>query len=150
MPNYDFDQDLPIAQKTELEVANLLVARYPDSKIISFSKTNEYDILLKVRDRFATFEVKEDFTCKKTGNVGLEFETRGKPSGIQVSKANFYVYKIHTLHEIEFYLFQTSMLKSMIAKKLYFRIIIGGDPGSNSKNYLFEYEIFVKYGKRIY
>jgi len=144
MPNYDFTKDLPIAKKTESEVAHLLAKRFT-GKIIGFNNTNEYDFILRVGTNDYTFEVKEDFTCEKTGNVGLEFECRGKPSGIQVSKADYYVYKIHTKSEgIKIYIHKTNTIKKMIKDNLYFRIVNGGDEGSNSMNYLFKYEIFIK------
>jgi hypothetical protein len=147
MPNYDFKKDLPIARKTEQEVAKLLEKVY-DAEIMHFGNTNKYDIFTVIKGKPYKFEVKEDFTCKKTGNVGLEFECRGKPSGIQTSEADYYIYKIHTKDDgIHFYLFKTTTLKNMIMEKDYFRIVNGGDEGSNSMNYLFKYETFIRNGK---
>jgi len=147
MPNYDFKKDFPIAQKTEHEVADLLVKLY-NADIISFEKTNKYDILAKIHQKEYKFEVKEDFTCQKTGNVGLEFACRGKPSGIQVSQADFYIYKIHAPDGIiRYFLLQTIILKDMIKNEQYFRIVNGGDEGSNSMNYLFKYETFINNAK---
>jgi len=146
MPYYNFKEDFPIAEETEKEVAQLLAKIY-DARILKFENTNKYDILAKIKDKQYTFEVKEDFTCERTGNVGLEFECRGKPSGIQTSQANYYIYKIHSKNGIHFYLFNTATLKKMIAEKEYFRIVNGGDEGSNSMNYLFKYETFIRNGK---
>lgn len=149
MPNYDFKKDFPIAKMTEQEVASILKKKY-SAKIIEFGKTIEYDIIAEVNNKEYKFEVKEDFTCQRTGNVGLEFECRGKPSGIQASKADFYIYKIHTKHDgICFYLCSTKTLKKMIEEKEYFIIVNGGDKGSNSMNYLFKYETFIRNAKLI-
>lgn len=37
-------------------------------------------------------EVKTDFMAQETGNIALEYESRGKPSGIAVTEADFYAY----------------------------------------------------------
>jgi hypothetical protein len=149
MPNYDFDTDLPIAVQTEREVADILRRVYK-AVILDYCHTNAYDIRARVNDKEFTFEVKEDFTCERTGNVGVEFECRGKPSGVSISKADYYIYKIHSKYGIKFYLYKTSQLKAMIANNLFFRTVKGGDVGSNSMNYLFDYDTFTRYGKCIY
>jgi hypothetical protein len=146
MPNYDFNKDLPVALETEKEVAQIMAKIY-DARILKFEHTDEYDILARIKGVPYKFEVKEDFMAYKTGNVALEFGCRGKPSGIQTSGADFYVYKIHGPNGIHFYLFKTGALKNMVEKQEYFRIVNGGDKGSDSMNYLFKYETFIKYGK---
>lgn len=144
MPNYDFKKDFPIAQETELEVAEILALK--GAEIISFNDDNKYDILMRYKNKEYKAEVKEDFTCEKTGNVGLEFSCRGKDSGIACSQADFYVYKIHEPnYQIHFYMMKTQHLKDLIKHKFYHRIVNGGDPGSNSMNYLFK----LKYIKQI-
>lgn len=49
--------------------------------------TNAYD--LKGKD---TFEVKTDWTSKRTGNVGVEYLCNSKDSGILTSCADYYVF----------------------------------------------------------
>jgi hypothetical protein len=149
MPNYNYKQDKPIADRTEQQVAEILRATY-NAVILDFGHTNAYDIRARVNGKIFTFEIKEDFTCERTGNVGIEFECRGKPSGIAVSKADFYIYKIHTSNGIKIYLFKTKQLKGMITEEKYFRVVNGGDVGSGSMNYLFKYDTFTSYGKCIY
>jgi hypothetical protein len=123
MPHYNFNQDLPIAKKSEEEVASILQKNH-DAVIVSYENTNKFDIQAKIKGKFYTFEVKEDFTCERTGNVGVEFECRGKLSGISVSQADFYVYKIHSAkHGIIFRYMRTATLKKMIADNKYFRIV---------------------------
>jgi hypothetical protein len=147
MPNYNFRQDLPIAKKTEQEVAGLLALKY-GAKIISFKDNNEYDVLMEVRGVQIKIEIKEDFTCERTGNVGLEYFCRGKPSGISVSQADFYIYKLHTKNfGIVYVMHSVAKLRKMIEDKKYFWVVNGGDKGSNSMNYLFKYDEFVKTGK---
>jgi hypothetical protein len=147
MPHYDFNKDLPVAKQTEKEVATLLSSVYK-AQLLAVECTNKYDLLMSINGTNYSFEVKEDFTCERTGNVGLEFECRGKPSGIQTSEADFHVHKIHTKESgIIFVLHRTSRLRELIDKRLYFRIVNGGDKGSNSMNYLFKYNIFARTGK---
>lgn len=145
MANYDFKKDLPVAVETEKEAATLLERLY-GAKIIDFCNSNKYDILAEIQNRKYSFEIKEDFMSWKTGNVALEFECRGKPSGIEISQADFYIYKIHGKKGIRFYLFKTNSLKKMVDRKEFFRVVNGGDEGSNSMNYLFKYETFIKHG----
>lgn len=64
-------------------------------KQISLNDNNAYDILVEKDDKQFKVEVKQDFTCYKTNNIGVEYECRGKESGIMVSKADIYIYKIH-------------------------------------------------------
>ena len=37
-------------------------------------------------------ECKTDKLCKRTGNVFIEFEDAGKPSGIRITKSTFYAF----------------------------------------------------------
>jgi hypothetical protein len=100
-----------------------------------------------VQGNIVTIEVKEDFTCEKTGNVGMEYSCRGKPSGISVSKAEYYIYKLHTKDGIVYVMHKTGILKNMIEEKKYFTTVNGGDKGSDSLNYLFKYNQFIKTGQ---
>lgn len=145
MPNYDFRKDHKVALKTEEEVAQLLM-KNNGHKIqkIQMNNDNRYDLLVLKKDGgVITIEIKEDFTCERTGNVGLEFECRGRASGIAVSKADLYLYKIHQPNgDVGYYIIETSELKRLIREKKYFKIVTGGDEGSNSKNYLFKLSVF--------
>lgn len=146
MGSYQFRKDLKVAKASEEEAAALLTSIY-GAEILDFEDTNKYDILAKINEKLHTFEVKEDFYCEKSGNIGVEFECRGKPSGIAVSESDFYIYKIHLpQNNIKYAMHKTSRLKESIAKKEYFRVATGGDPGSNTKMYLFKLEKFLATG----
>jgi hypothetical protein len=141
MPNYDFNKDLPIARKTERQIANYLVEK--GMTFVSECNNSDYDLLMKRPDGSNfTVEIKEDFTCERTGNVGVESESWGRLSGISVSKADYYLYKVHEPNgQKNMYLIRTSKLKKMIERNLWFREVVGGDPGSNSRNYLFKLNV---------
>ena len=149
MPNYDFNVDLPIAKKTEKQIAKFLVEKQGMSFIgtsdtLPNVKRSDFDIRMKfnANDKVVDIEIKEDFTCERTGNVGVESESWGRPSGISISKAHFYLYKIHMPNgKIGAYIIPTSKLKTMIAERKYFREVVGGDPGSDSRNYLFKLDV---------
>jgi len=64
--NSDFQYDLKFGQEGETEIAKLL----NDSEI----------------------EVKRDRQTQQTGNVYIEYESRGKPSGIATTKASKWAY----------------------------------------------------------
>lgn len=146
MPNYDFKKDVVIGKATEKEIAELLTKIW-GAEILGFNDDNRYDFKARIKGEEWTFETKEDFLCEQTGNVGLEFECRGKPSGIQTTQADFYIYKLHTTNGIEYVIFPVKKIKKMIETKKYFRIVNGGDKNSNSMNYLFKYNVFVKGGR---
>lgn len=64
--NSNFKYDLMLGQLKEREIAQI----FSNKKI----------------------EVKTDFMAQETGNIALEYESRGKPSGISVTEADFYAY----------------------------------------------------------
>lgn len=141
MPHYNFRKDHAIARKTERQISDYLVSK--GFEFVDECDNADYDIRMKTPlGEVVTIEIKEDFTCQKTGNIGLEYHCRGKPSGISVSKADFYLYKVHEPNgEKSMWAIKTSNLKEMIEDKLYHRTVNGGDPGSNSLNYLFRLDV---------
>lgn len=146
MPFYNFKKDFEESKTSVKEVCEKLETSF-GAKILDLEDTYRYDILAEIDGRQITFEVKEDFLCEKTGNVGLEFEYRGRPSGIQTSEADYYVYKLHTKDfGIQFVMHTKDVLLEKIENEKYFRIVNGGDKGSNSMNYLFKYSVFMEDG----
>jgi hypothetical protein len=139
---YDFKKDLPIAEKSEKQVAEFL-ERSRGMKFLDKCNNSDYDIRMETKTGAEiTIEVKEDFSCERTGNVGVEYSYRGRPSGIETTKADFYLYKVHRPDGIGLYVIKTDKLKKMIEDNLYFRTVNGGDPGSDSLNYLFKLAVF--------
>ena len=71
-------------------------------------------------------ECKTDKLCQRTGNVFVEFEDAGKPSGISITKANFYafcLFKPERNRQI-WVLIPTQILKKLMKK---YPIKNGGD-----------------------
>ncbi len=138
-----FTEDLKIAQTTETELSRLLSSK-TTFKVHSYNDDYRYDTLLvDSKGKYIKLEIKEDFGCTKTGNVALEFSCRGKDSGITTTEAHMYLYKIHTRKGIINALMKVSDIKELIRSKQYHRAVNGGDPGSNTMNYLFKLDVFL-------
>ena len=81
-------------------------------------------------------ELKTDAKCIDTGNVYVEFESRGKASGIEVTTARYWVFCLHTdkFKEQTYVFIPTRRLKKLV-KDNYYIIKKGGDNWT-SKGYL--------------
>ena len=141
MGTYNFEHDLKTANNTEKQIKELLESL--GYLFVEYCHNNKYDIVMTNKQgEKNTFEVKEDFACERTGNVGVEYECRGKPSGIASSVADFYIYKIHEpSSETKAYCIRTAKLKKLIEDDMFFRTVSGGDVGSNTKCYLFKLKV---------
>ncbi len=76
-------------------------------------------------------EVKFDRKTRETGNVYIEFESRGKPSGIRTTEADYWVY---FTHDEECFVISVERLKAKLVNKSP-RVIPGGD-SNTSKGFL--------------
>lgn len=134
--HYNFEQDLYQASRTEEQVAQWFSNE--GHEVIELNNDYRYDIKVKLKTGCVVLiEVKEDFMCKKTGNVAVEFQCRGKPSGIAKSEADYYVYKVHTPEGEELFSISKQKLLNLIDTEQYHTIKVGGDSGSETKMYLF-------------
>lgn len=110
--NSDFRYDLKVGQVYEQKLAELL------SKKI---------------------EVKRDFKCLDTGNIFIEYESRGHKSGISTTEAEYWCY---WLSEYHFVMVETQRLKIICRNYLNTkRDTIGGDMDS-SKGILVPLTVF--------
>lgn len=97
--NSDFKYDLKVGQMAELELGKILTG--------------------------ATIEVKSDLQAKSTGNVFIEYHSRGKASGIATTESDFYALHIE---EGTYILIETEKLKEICRKyKNTERDVMGGD-----------------------
>ena len=100
--NNDFKYDLKVGQVKEEELGNIL--------------------------NYSTIEVKYDLKALKTGNVYVEYFSRGKQSGISKSKADYYCFAFGET----FHLIKTSDLKDRCRKYLNTdRDRVGGDDNTS-------------------
>lgn len=143
--HYNFKKDLADGKAAEEEVKLLLISRLNLAESdIEHSSSKGYD--LKIISKDWTFEVKNDLMAHQTGNVAIEYESRGKPTAIAATTAEFWVYKFAG----SFFAFRTETLKRKLFKeKQFFKAVTGGDAGSNTKMFLVKVEEFKKWGKEL-
>jgi hypothetical protein len=142
---FNFNKDLPTGFQVQCELAELLKARKTVLDV-THNDNYKYDLIVKMSDgSIRTIEVKNDLTSARTGNVGVEFECRGNPSGISKCIAEFWAFRLLD----GFYMLHADKLKRLIAEQRYHRIGIGGDDGSNTKLYLFYIEDFKKEAQKV-
>lgn len=160
MGYYQFNKDISVGEKGESLLVDFLVKNY-GAKFICKSTTEEFkfwDVKLKVKDGIElTYEVKTDVYVVKgrelpngyfakgfdTGNIFIEFETRGKDSGINVTKADWWVNIFYYLGEIWF--IKVSDLKKLIAQNQFeIKDNDVGDLNSETKGFVIPREKFRK------
>jgi hypothetical protein len=128
---YNFKKDLKTGKKGEDKIVEFL-----EDKGFKFKNRNNdktYDLLMEWRGREIKYEIKTDVYPKDTGNMVIEFESRGKESGIQVCKSDYFVY--YYAHQDEIWIIKTKDLKKLI-KENTLRYVVGGDWGSNTKMWI--------------
>ncbi len=80
---------------------------------------------------------------KCTGNIAIEFESRGKPSGIATTEAEYWFHNLAIDKDIVMTLvFPTKILRNYIAQTMP-RIVSGGD-NNTSRLYLLNLQSLVK------
>jgi hypothetical protein len=84
--HYEFWSDLAVGQDGERRVAERILARIPGSKYLGSNHNSAGDLLMDVYGKHTLIEVKTDIMSERTGNIAIEYESRGRPSDISVSK----------------------------------------------------------------
>lgn len=140
---YNFKQDVVSGESGEDEVVAYMESL--GMKFIGKSmKESSYDIVMQHGDRVITYEVKTDIYPVDTGRMVIEFESRGKPSGISVTNADYFCYYYKNLGEI--WNIKTSTLRSIVELFYDSMAILDniGDVGSNTRGYVLERRRFKK------
>ena len=101
------------------------------NKDLSYGKRHEKLVMKSMEN----FELKTDRMAHKTGNVYVEFQSRGKDSGIRTSKSNTWIFKIVSAKDTHLFSVHIplSRLKKLVSKN--YRVMPGGD-NLTSKGYL--------------
>lgn len=150
MGNYDFDIDLIISEKTEHDIGRLIMSRNSNIKDVYLNNDGKYDLEVELNCGAVKFiEIKEDFKCAQTGNIAIEHKCRGKLSGISITEADIWIYKVHRNGSHELLAVSVDDLKKSISNSEYFRRVSGGDPGSDTLMYLYKYEKFKSLCKKL-
>jgi hypothetical protein len=104
--NADFSYDLAVGQMAEKALGDIFENR--------------------------TVEVKADLKAKETGNLFIEYESRGNPSGIATSEADYWCFHVGHL----FILIETEELKSITRPLLGTKADLRGGDNNSSKGVL--------------
>ena len=142
MANYEFWSDLKVGQDGERRVAERILKRIPKSKYLGSNHNSAGDLLMEIYGRPVLVEVKTDLMSSQTGNIAIEYESRGKPSDICVSRAPVWVF-IYCGDRMRMVKLET--LVNAYSDKG-FRHVVGGDVGSRTKMFLVSVETFETWG----
>ncbi len=101
------------------------------NKDLSYGKKHEKLVMKSMEN----FELKTDRMAHKTGNVYVEFQSRGKNSGILTSKSDTWIFKIVSKGDRHLFSIHIPLtrLKKLVSKD--YRVVLGGD-NLTSKGYL--------------
>ena len=147
---HNFDDDFFAERKSMPSVATKIKSLRPSIKNIYYYSGNpeDADLVLEYDTGFKSLlEVKEDKYCAVSGRIAIEVSCNGKDSGINRTKADEFLYVVHThlnqsIEECEFVFIPTPVIRK-IAEESNEKIIIekAGD-GGRAKVYLFNFEVF--------
>ena len=130
----DFKKDVSKGEIGEGIVKDYLVGL--GFEFLNYNKDNKYDLKTSFNNKEITYEVKTDIYPKDTGNIVIEFESRGKPSGVSVTEADYFV--TYFYHFGEIWNISTEKLKLMIWYLKPRIIEQAGDLNSKTKLYVFK------------
>jgi len=135
MANLNFRQDLKLGIEGEQHIVEFL--EYKGLTHVDSNNNNKYDIKMLKEGKEITYEIKTDVICKPekdTGNIFVEFHSRGKDSGISVTQADWFVNYFPFLNEIWF--IKSNDLRQLINNNNFRVIKNAGDIGSATHGYL--------------
>lgn len=143
--HYNFTKDLKDGHDAEQEVVKRLCGPM-GFQFHGSNDDNKHDLTMSLFDgpKF-TVEVKNDLRSKETGNIAIEFRSRGKFSGINTTTAKFWVYKYH---DNRFRALNVEHLRKDLREGVW-QTATGGDPGSNTQFFLIPVSTFETWGIRI-
>jgi len=101
------------------------------TKDLSYGKKHEKLVMKSMEN----FELKTDRMAHKTGNVYVEFQSRGRDSGIRASKSDTWIFKIVSKGDRHLFSIQIPLtrLRKLVSKD--YRVVPGGD-NLTSRGYL--------------
>jgi len=136
MAHYNFKQDIVVGEDGEKIVTEWLCDSY-NGKLLADNKTNSHDVVIQFPKKTLSFEIKTDVFVSPyydTGNMFIEYESRNKPSGISVCRADYFITYFKYLNEL--WMIKTTDLQNLI-NSVNFRVFKNaGDKGSNTHGYL--------------
>lgn len=117
----NFKKDLDKGKKAENYICTFLQKWYPNTSVFN-GKKKEFDI--EIPEIKEQLEVKYDRMSKDTGNLAIEFEFCGKPSGIKATTSQRWCVVFGKDEGWYFAFVETGSLIKMCEGK---RVVSGGD-----------------------
>ena len=144
MGQYNFEKDIEFGESGESVVRKFLELH--GMKFESDNKDSKYDLKMfyPLTNKPYTYEIKTD-EYPDTGNLAVEFECRGKKSGIEVTEADYFLTYFIKLGEI--WNIKTEKLKRILQRLNFRKTNNSGDTGSGTRLYLVKKEEVKKYFK---
>jgi hypothetical protein len=130
---YKFKEDIKYGHLGEMEIAKLLGSVGFTFIHQTQGKDSRYDLMMEYNQNRYTYEIKTDVYERDTGNIVIEFECRGAPSGISVTEADYFTTFFPFFSEV--WNIKTSKLKELISDNELPISEYAGDKGSNTKLY---------------
>lgn len=90
----------------------------------------EWDVKISKGNFVCKYEVKADKNTYRTGNVFIEYECAGKPSGISITQADIYAYfVVKSSKQQDCYMIPVKYIKTLIENGEFTKILNSGDGG---------------------
>jgi len=125
---YDFKKDLEKSFKDFNILREFLTLKGATEIVENHDK--KHDLSFSINGKTYTMEIKQDFMFEKTGNVAIEFKSRGKLSGVSSSTANFWCYILKDkLYISPLVNVREKLNKYLFSKEI--RVVSGGDNRSS-------------------
>lgn len=155
MAHYSFRKDIIEGEQGEEFVTNCLCETF-GAKLVSNNKTNSHDVIIEFPQRensmwsgTLSLEIKTDVLVSEkrdTGNMFIEYECRGKPSGINVTQSDIFITYFKNLNEM--WAIPTLKLKELLNTHTFRTVGNAGDEGSRTCGYLIPRMKYREYFKR--
>ena len=135
-----FNKDLQRGLEIEDRVVSILRKKYPCATLVSAFKG--YDIWIPEINK--SVEVKYDPMSCETGNIVVEIEMYGKPSGLMASTADYWVF-----YDGEMFVIMPTknIFKCIFDCKLQYVEFVGNGDTRSKKAFLVKKDTLFKYGK---
>jgi hypothetical protein len=139
--HYDFNKDIELGNEGEKVVLNDLISMGAEV-VIGSNDNNAYDFAISHKGKILYYECKTDF-YKDTGNLFVEVKCRGKESGLNVTKADWFATYFKSTNEIWY--IKVDELRELVARFPHRKTENSGDKGSGTEGYLINKAIFSNY-----
>ncbi len=130
-------------------IAKFYIEYVKEEKFIKFNNNDEFDLLTNK----STYEIKTDSNFIKYMSVFVEFKSNEKPSGINTSKSDFYLFVCpnKNFEIVKIFQIKTTILKELIQNNIF---LVKNAPCKDYYNnvysinsgYIIPYHFLIKYG----